>query len=122
MYRLSLDDKIKAANKLGLSYGYYVALVYEPAQKAMVLPSLPPQKPHRGHKPHFTNEQAFALWQTGMSDTAIGEALGVSQQSINRWRAKLMIPSLTKNRINPTKYRLATLRDGTVIAMQIDEL
>ena len=121
MYRLSLDDKIRAANKLGLSYGYYVALVYEPGQKGVAPPASITKK-QRGPKRRFTDEQAFDLWQHGLNDTAIGKELGVTQQSIYHWRSQLGLPLLSKNRINPHKYRLSKLPDGSSIIIEIDEI
>lgn len=114
-----LDEDIRAANALGISYGYYIASKYDPY---VIKTMAPPQKPKRGHKPHFTDEQAFTLWQSGMTDTAIGKALGVTQQAITEWRTRMELPLLSKNRINPQKYRLAKLPDGISVVIQIDEI
>lgn len=112
-----LDDDIRAADALGISYGYYIARTYDPSQP-MAIPH--PQK--RKYPRRFTDEQAFSLWQAGMNDTAIGKELGVSQQIITRWRNQLELPLLSKNQANTTKYRLAKLPDGTCIAVQTDEI
>lgn len=114
-----LDEDIRAADALGISYGYYIASKYDPYAIKTIAP---PQKPKRGHKPHFTDEQAFPLWQSGMNDTAIAKELGVSQQAISNWRYHLELPLLSKNPINPQKYRLAKLPDGTSIIIQNDEI
>ena len=114
MNRLSLDEKIKAADKLKISYGYYVALIYEPAQKAMAVPTIGPKR--YGPK-KYTDEQLFRLWQEGKTDEQIGAAAGVSRQYIQRWRDQLELPSTSKFRVDTKKYRLTTMRDGTYIVV-----
>lgn len=113
-----LDDDIRAADAMGISYGYYIALSYDPNNTM----AAPHPKKKRGPARKFTDAQAFALWQSGMNDTAIAKELGVSQQTISKWRTQLELPMLSKNRVNPTKYRLAELPDGTSIAVHIAEI
>ena len=113
-----LDRDIRAADAMGISYGYYIALSFDP-YKTMAAPE---RKKKKGPARKFTDAQAFALWQSGMNDTAIAAELGVSQQTISHWRSQLELPMLSKNRINPTKYRLAELPDGTCVAVHIDEI
>ena len=109
-----LDEDIRAADAMGLSYGYYIALVYEPAKKSMAAPTIRPKRygPNR-----YTDEQLFRLWQEGCTDEQIGAAAGVSRQYIQRWRDQLELPSTSKFRINTQKYRLTTMRDGTYIVI-----
>lgn len=121
MHRLSLDEKIRAADEMGLSYGYYVALVYEPAQKGMVPPEQTPPKRKRPAR-RFTDAQAFSLWQARMTDAEIGFVLGVSRAYIQRWRDQLELPSTSKNKIDTKKYRLTYLQDGTPMVIHDDEL
>ena len=109
-----LDEDIRAADAIGLSYGYYIALVYEPAKKAMAAPHINPKRygPNR-----LTDEQLFRLWQEGYTDDQIGAAAGVSRQYIQRWRDQLELPSTTKFRVNTKKYRLTTMQDGTYVVI-----
>lgn len=110
-----LDDDIRAADEMGLSYGYYIALTYPPGA-----PSAPrPQKKKRPRK--YTDAEAFRLWQEGMTDGKIANALGVSRISIVQWREQLELPSTWKNPIDTNKYRLAELQDGTAIIVHSDE-
>lgn len=113
-----LDDDIRAANALGISYGKYKALTYDPNQTM----APPKRRKRRGPARRFTDPQAFALWQAGMNDTDIAKALGVSQQTITNWRTTLELPLLSKNLADTTKYRLAQMPDGTYIAVHIDEI
>lgn len=113
-----LDLDIRDADAMGLSYGYYIALTYEPAQKAMAAPTI---KPKRYGPNRYTDEQLFRLWQEGYTDEQIGAAAGVSRQYIQRWRDQLELPSTSKIRVNTQKYRLTTMRDGTYIVI-ISEL
>lgn len=109
-----LDRKIRAADAMGLSYGYYIALVYEPAQKAVAASPIRP-KTYGPYK--YTDEQLFSLWQDRYTDEQIGFIAGVSRQYIQRWRDQLELPSTSKFRVNTQKYRLATMQDGTYIVL-----
>ena len=109
-----LDDNIRAADAMGISYGYYIALSYDP-YAAMAAPAPAPKK--RRRKRRYTDEQLFRLWQEGYTDEQIGQAVGVSRQFIQRWRDQLELPSTSKFRINTKKYRLTTMRDGTYIVV-----
>ena len=108
-----LDLDIRAANALGISYGKYKAMTYDPAA-----PMAAPQKKRANHKPRkFTDSQAFTLWQSYLTDAEIGSTLGVSRAYIQRWRDHLELPSTSKICIDTKKYRLATMRDGTSIVI-----
>lgn len=109
----TLDENIKAAREMGLSYGYYKALTYDP--NAPMASPAPPKRRHR--KKRYTDEQLFQLWQEGRTDEQIGQAVGVSRQFIQRWRDQLELPSTSKFHVNTKKYRLTTLRDGTYIVV-----
>lgn len=113
-----LDLDIRAADAMGISYGKYKALTYDPSQTM----ALHKPKKRRGPARKFSDAQAFALWQSGMNDTAIGKELGVSQQTISNWRAQLELPLLSNNMVNPQKYRLEELSDGTCVAVYIDKI
>lgn len=108
-----LDEDIRAADAMGISYGYYIALSYNPCA-AMAAPT---NRPKRYGPNRYTDEQLFRLWQEGCTDEQIGQAAGVSRQYIQRWRDQLELPSTSKFRINTQKYRLATLQDGTYIVV-----
>lgn len=112
-----LDDDIEAADALGISYGYYIAITYDPSA-AMVAPAPTTKKRHR--KRRYTDEQLFQLWQEGYTDEQIGQAVGVSRQFIQRWRDQLELPSTSKFRVNTKRYRLTTMRDGTYIVIISD--
>lgn len=109
-----LDEYIRAADALGLSYGYYTALIYEPVKKAV---AASPVKIKRYGPYKYTDEQLFRLWQEGYTDEQIGKAAGVSRQYIQRWRDQLELPSTSKFRVNTQKYRLTTMRGGTYIVI-----
>ena len=108
-----LDEDIRAADALGISYGYYIAQSYDPyAAMAELNPQVKRRRTRR-----YTDEQLFLLWQEGCTDEQIGQAVGVSRQFIQRWRDQLELPSTSKFRVNTQKYRLTTLRDGTYIVI-----
>lgn len=109
-----LDEDIRAADALGISYGYYIAMSYDP-YAAMATPDPTSSKKRRTRR--YTDEQLFRLWQEGYTDEQIGQAVGVSRQYIQRWRDQLELPSTSKFRVNTQKYRLTTLRDGTYIVI-----
>lgn len=108
-----LDMDARKAKEMGMTYGQYKAMTYDPTA-----PMAPPQIPKRRKRDRkFTDAQAFALWQATMTDAEIGKALGVSRAYIQRWRDQLELPSTSKNNINTKKYRLAALQDGTSIVI-----
>ena len=111
-----LDEDIRATADLGFpSYGKYIAWKYENGC-AMAAP--PQKKKHNNHRPRkFTDQEAFTLWQSYMTDAEIGKTLGVSRAYIQRWRDQLELPSTSKDRIDTKKYRLAQLQDGTYVAV-----
>lgn len=114
-----LDQDIRAADALGISYGYYIARTYDPT--ALMAP--PTKKKQRKFpERRFTDEQAFALWQAGKSDTEIGAIVGVSRQTISKWRDVLELPNTAKNSVNTQKYRLCKMRDGMYIVVHSDEI
>lgn len=110
-----LDEDIRAADAMGLSYGYYIALTYPPGAPQ----TEPSQRRKRPRK--FTDRQAFRLWQAGETDAKIASALGVSRIRIVQWRVQLELPSTWKNPIDTKKYRLALLQDGTAIVIHTDD-
>lgn len=107
---MSLEEDSRAARAMGLSYGKYKALTYNPDQKAPA--NIPPKKnPHQKPK-RWKDEDAFAMWQEGKSDSEIGQALGVSRTIIQRWRDVIELPSNKKGQIDTKKYRLERTSDG----------
>ena len=113
-----LDQDIRAAIALGISYGYYKARTYNPT--AHMAP--PTRKKRKTPGRRFTDEQAFALWQAGKSDTEIGAIVGVSRQTIQKWRDVLELPSTAKTPVETQKYRLCKTGDGMYIVVHNDEL
>ena len=57
-----LDRDIRAADAMGLSYGYYIAQFYNPVQKAMAAPT---RKPKLYGPNRYTDEQLFRLCRKG---------------------------------------------------------
>ena len=117
---MSLEEVIAAsiaARELGLSYGKYTALSYNPEKPKEAPP--PRAKRRRGRR--YTDEQAFSLWQEGRSDKEIAEDCGVSRQCIQKWRDQLELPLNGKD-INTKKYRLDYLQDGTAIVISGDDI
>ena len=115
---MSIDEKVRAASALGISYGKYVAMLYE-ARGPVVSPQKKPKPKVRKRK--FTDAEAFCLWQQGLTDAEIGQALGVSRAYIQRWRDHLELPSTARFPIDTKKYRLSQMEDGTPIVIN-DEL
>ena len=110
-----LDEDIRASRKLGFpSYGKYIAWKYENRQPI----AAPPKKKRGNRRPRkFTDQQAFSLWQSYMTDTEIGSNLGVSRAYIQRWRDQLELPSTSKACIDTKKYRLSSMQDGTFVVL-----
>ena len=109
-----IDQYCKAAKALGLSYGKYVASLYESSREA---PSVDPKK--RKRRPRkFDEEEAFSLWQQYMTDHEIAEALGASRGYIQEWRSQLELPSTATRPIDTKKYRLTFLQDGTPVILR----
>lgn len=112
-----LDEDIRAADALGISYGNYIAMHYDPyATEATATPTV-----RKRRRRTYSDEELFRLWQDGYTDEQIAQTVGVSRQLIQRWRDQLELPSTSKFRIDTKKYRLTTLRDGTYI-VEISEL
>ena len=107
-----IEKDVIAAKELGLSYGYYKAMTYNPHREP---PTIKKKRSLRPRK--FTDQQAFTLWQSRMTDAEIGSTLGVSRAYIQRWRDQLELPSTSKTCIDTKKYRLAALQDGTSIVL-----
>lgn len=107
-----------AARALGLSYGKYVAMLYDSSRAAPTVNLRTQRKRPR----KFDEQQAFTLWQRHMTDLEIAGLLGVSRGYIQEWRSQLELPSTAKKRIDTKKYRLTFLQDGTVVVIHSDEL
>lgn len=114
----NIDRAAIAAKALGISYGYYQAMIYNSGQK--IDPSIPPRKRNRKHR-KFTDQEAFTLWQQYLTDKEIAAEIGVSRAYIQRWRDQLELPSTSKTPIDTQKYRLTHLQDGTSIILREDD-
>lgn len=111
----TIADDERAARAMGLTYGKYKALTYQPI----------PPKPlaQRRQRPRrYTDQEAFQLWQEGHTDSEIARRVGVSRALIQKWRDTLELPSTTKEPIDTKKYRLAQLQDGTVVVLKDEDL
>lgn len=98
-----IDKDCIAAKDLGLSYGHYKALSYDPMQHTPIY-CTPPQRQQQTRR--FTDAEAFALWQQGYSDGEIAAAIGVSKSRIQAWRSRMKLPPITEPGIDRKKYRL----------------
>lgn len=112
-----LDEDIRAADAMGISYGYYIALSYDPYAAKATTNTTTKKRRRRT----YSDERLFQLWQDGYTDEQIGQTVGVSRQLIQRWRDQMELPSTSKFHIDTQKYRLTTLRDGTYI-VEISEM
>lgn len=113
---MSIADDERAARAMGLSYGRYKALSYNPAQST----ATPKNRRSRAKTKRYKDEDAFRLWQRGMTDAEIATACGVSRALIQKWRDTLELPSSNRSAVDTKKYRLAQLQDGTYIVL-LDE-
>lgn len=107
--------ELAAAKAMGLSYGKYKALMYNPSEAAPKAAGT--QKRNRKRQKRYSEQAAFLLWQQGKTDPQIASILGVSHTIIWRWRDTLELPSHTKQSIDTKKYRLLQAEDGTFFAI-----
>lgn len=109
----TLSEDNSAAKAMGLSYGKYMAMLYE---KGLEM-SHSTEKDGRGKrkKRRFTDDEAFALWKDGKNDFEIGASLGVSRQMIQKWRDTMELPSTAKYDIDTDKYRMVKTPAGAFI-------
>lgn len=98
-----IDKDCIEAKALGLSYGYYKALSYDPMQHTTIY-CHSPQGQQQTRR--FADAEAFALWQEGYSDGQIAAAIGVSKSRIQAWRIRMKLPPITAPGIDRKKYRL----------------
>ena len=102
----SLQDDVREAMRLGISYGKYKAMTrYAKDQEK------PPPTKKKKRAPKYTDPQLFSqlfhMWQQGLSDSEIAAAVGLSRSDVQRWRDAFEIPSTHKNpSINTKKYRM----------------
>lgn len=109
----TLQDDIRKAMELGVSYGKYKAMTRTyPAPTPKKPP--PAQKKKRPHK--YNDEQLFLLWQARKNDTEIAEAAGISRAIVQRWRDSLELPSthLNKN-LDTKKFRMVETPYGIYV-------
>lgn len=109
----SLEEDNAIAKSLGLTYGKYKALIYGQEHKRKAKQT--PQEPERRSKRQYTDEEAFSLWQAGKSDAEIGHILGVSRQSIQKWRDAMEIPSTAKHDVDTAKCHLIKTKAGMFV-------
>lgn len=110
-----LSKNARTAAAMGLSYGRYKALTYNPDQERKS-PSKSRRKPQKGKR--YSEQEAFNLWQEGKTDEEIASVFGVSRTLIQRWRDTMELPSTSKRRIDTTKYRLEQNPDGTYVVLK----
>lgn len=113
----SLEKDVLAARAMGISYGQYKALSYDPEKEQPAAKRK--ESPKKGKS--YSEQRVFSLWQAGKTDAEIASAVGVSRTIIQRWRDALELPSTAKNTVDTKKYRLEHLQDGTLIAIKDDE-
>lgn len=110
-----LSKNARTAAAMGLSYGRYKALTYNPDQEKNS-PSKSRRKPKKGKR--YSEQEAFKLWQEGKTDEEIASVFGVSRTLIQRWRDTMELPSTSKRRIDTKKYRLVQNPDGTYVVLK----
>lgn len=113
----SLEKDVLAARAMGISYGQYKALSYDPEKEQPAAK----RKENPKNRKRYSEHRAFVLWQAGKTDAEIASVVGVSRTIIQRWRDALELPSTAKNTVDTKKYRLEHLQDGTLIAIKDDE-
>lgn len=115
-----LEKDVVAAKAMGLSYGAYKALMFDMERhQAQGRQKNTQKKRQRGAAPRYSTEAAFALWQERKNDREIGEAFGVSRQSVQRWRENLELPSILTG-VNPEDYILVRV-DGVTYAVRRED-
>ena len=110
-----LSKNARTAAAMGLSYGRYKALTYNPDQEKKS-PSKSRRKPKKDKR--YSEQEAFKLWQEGKTDEEIASVFGVSRTLIQRWRDTMELPSTSKRRIDTKKYRLEQNPDGTFVVLK----
>ena len=110
-----LSKNARTAAAMGLSYGRYKALTYNPDQEKKS-PSKSRRKPKKDKR--YSEQEAFKLWQEGQTDEEIASVFGVSRTLIQRWRDTMELPSTSKRRIDTKKYRLEQNPDGTFVVLK----
>ena len=110
-----LSKNASTAAAMGLSYGRYKALTYNPDQEKKS-PSKSRRKPKKDKR--YSEQEAFKLWQEGKTDEEIASVFGVSRTLIQRWRDTMELPSTSKRRIDTKKYRLVQNPDGTYVVLK----
>lgn len=117
---MGIVEDTAAARAMGLSYGKYKALTYNPQNTPKKEDTPPAHSKKKSSK--YTDKQLFELWQEGKTDAEIGAAVGVSRAMIQKWRDKMELPSTSKRKINTKKYRLVDTEYGPYIVLQDDLL
>ena len=109
----TLQDDIRKAMELGVSYGKYKAMTRTFPAPTTKKP--PPSKKKR-KSPKYSDEQLFLMWQSGMTDAEIATAVGISRTIVQRWRDSLELPSthLNKN-LDTKKFRIVETPYGTYV-------
>lgn len=115
-----LSKDAAAARAMGLSYGEYKALSYNPQKDTGTAPKRPQGKEKIKRLKHYSDHEVFRMWQEGKTDSEIAAAFGISRTVIQRWRDQMELPSTTKHKINTKKYRLIEGRDGGYYVVKCD--
>lgn len=109
----TLQDDIRKAMELGISYGKYKA-------RTRTYPAPPPQKPppaiHKRKPHHYNDEQLFLMWQSRMTDAEIAAEVGISRAMVQRWRDSHELPSIYRNKnLDTKKFRIVETPYGTYV-------
>lgn len=106
----TLEDDVRIATMLGMTYGKYKAMMYKP-------PLCRSDKDASRTQNHSHNDSLlFRLWQSGMTDAKIAEFSGTSRSFVQRWRDSLELPSTYKNKsIDTKKYRMIETSYGIYV-------
>jgi hypothetical protein len=111
-----LEKDVLAAKAAGMSYGRW---------RAMQGFSGPctgknERKRKKGAQPKFTTEEAFLLWKAGNRDSQIARYLGVSRQSIQKWRGLLELPSNARSETRTERFALVKI-NGEFYAVRSED-
>ena len=116
---MTLEEEVKAAAAMGLSYGKYRALMDTAENTANKKDPIPARKKR---KKRYADDKIFKLWQQGKTDAEIAAILGSSRSMIQKWRDNMEIPSVSTKGICREKYRLVETEYGLYVLQPGDEL
>ena len=109
----TLQDDIRKAMELGVSYGKYKAMTRTfPAPT----PKKPPPSKKKPKSRKYSDKQLFRMWQAKKTDAEIARAIGVSRTIVQRWRDSLELPSTYLHKdLDTKKFRMVETPYGIYV-------